>query len=89
MQLVMTNFGSVNPECFGTGKGEAPQEVKINMIDLMKRIVKAFDLKDAVDVAFSECFENKWVGKENFLYVRKSVFGEGQEQLFGLGRRFG
>ena len=68
MQLVMTNFGSVNPECFGTGKGEAPQEVKINMIDLMKRIVKAFDLKDAVDVAFSECFENKWVGKENFLY---------------------
>lgn len=68
MQLVMTNFGSVNPECFGTGKGEAPREVKINMIDLMKRIVKAFDLKDAVDVAFSECFENKWVGKENFLY---------------------
>lgn len=68
MQLVMTNFGSVNPECFGTGKGEAPKEVKINMIDLMKRIVKAFDLKDAVDVAFSECFENKWVGKENFLY---------------------
>ena len=68
MQLVMTNFGSVNPECFGTGKGEAPQEVKINMIDLMKRIVKAFDLKDAVDVAFSECFENRWVGKENFLY---------------------
>ena len=68
MQLVMTNFGSVNPECFGTGKGEAPQEVKINMINLMKRIVKAFDLKDAVDVAFSECFENKWVGKENFLY---------------------
>lgn len=68
MQLVMTNFGSVNQECFGTGKGEAPQEVKINMIDLMKRIVKAFDLKDAVDVAFSECFENKWVGKENFLY---------------------
>lgn len=68
MQLVMTNFGSVNPECFGTGKGEAPQEVKINMIDLMKRIVKAFDLKDAVEVAFSECFENKWVGKENFLY---------------------
>lgn len=68
MQFVMTNFGSVNPECFGTGKGEAPREVKINMIDLMKRIVKAFDLKDAVDVAFSECFENKWVGKENFLY---------------------
>lgn len=68
MQFVMTNFGSVNPQCFGTGKGEAPQEVKINMIDLMKRIVKAFDLKDAVDVAFSECFENKWVGKENFLY---------------------
>lgn len=68
MQFVMTNFGSVNPQCFGTGKGEAPQEVKIDMINLMKRIVKAFDLKDAVDVAFSECFENKWVGKENFLY---------------------
>lgn len=56
MQFVMTNFGSVNPQCFGTGKGEAPQEVKIDMINLMKRIVKAFDLKDAVDVAFSECF---------------------------------
>lgn len=68
MQFVMTNFGSVNPQCFGTGKGEAPQEVKIDMINLMKRIVKAFDLKDAVDEAFSECFENKWVGKENFLY---------------------
>ena len=68
MQFVMTNFGSVNPQCFGTGKGEAPQEVKIDMINLMKRIVKAFDLKDAVDVAFSECFENRWVGKENFLY---------------------
>lgn len=68
MQFVMTNFGSVNPQCFGTGKGEAPQEVKIDMINLMKRIVKAFDLKDAVDVAFSECFENRWGGKENFLY---------------------
>ena len=68
MQFVMTNFGSVNPQCFGTGKGEATQEVKIDMINLMKRIVKAFDLKDAVDVAFSECFENRWGGKENFLY---------------------
>lgn len=68
MQFVMTNFGSVNPQCFGTGKGEAPQEVKIDMINLMKRIVKAFDLKDAVDVAFSECFENRWGGKEKFLY---------------------
>ena len=68
MEFVMTNFGSVNPQCFGTGKGEAPQEVKIDMINLMKRIVKAFDLKDAVDVAFSECFENRWGGKENFLY---------------------
>ena len=42
--------------------------MKIDMINLMKRIVKAFDLKDAVDVAFSECFENRWGGKENFLY---------------------
>lgn len=69
MEFVTTSFGSVNPRCFGTGKKEATQEIKIAMINVMKMIVKAFDLKDAVDVAITECFEANWEGKENFLYA--------------------